>query len=387
MSKVWPIVKLGEVLRHRSEFIVIDDLDTYKRPRVQLHAQGIVLRDRVSGALIKTKTQQVCHAGEFLVAEIDAKVGGYGIVPEPLNGAIVSSHYFLFQIDHKRLDRRWLDYYIRTPTFGDQVQAQGSTNYAAIRPAQVLSYEIPLPSLEEQRRVGATIEEIAAHINEAWTLRSQAIEETEALVAAVSAKLFEPKEGWQIKMVGDFCEPPQYGFTESATDEPVGPRFLRITDIQEGKVNWEIVPYCRCPEPSKYLLKRNDLVFARTGATTGKSFLIRDCPRAVFASYLIRLRVRDSVSIDYLYLYFQSPSYWEQIADEKKGTGQPNLNGSKLARLKVPIAPLDEQRRIVEELKGLQAEVDALKQLQAETIAELDAILPSILDRAFKGEL
>lgn len=139
----WPTVRLGGALRHRKEFITIDDLNTYKRPRVQLHAKGIVLRDEVPGALIKTKTQQVCRAGDFLVAEIDAKVGGFGIVPEGINGAIVSSHYFLFVIDESKLDPRFLDYFIRTPAFRDQVEAQGSTNYAAIRPADVLGYEIP----------------------------------------------------------------------------------------------------------------------------------------------------------------------------------------------------------------------------------------------------
>ena len=81
MKKSWPIVKLGEVLKQRKEFVTIDDLIIYKRPRVQLHAQGIVLRDQIPGSLIKTKTQQVCQTGEFLVAEIDAKVGGYGTLP------------------------------------------------------------------------------------------------------------------------------------------------------------------------------------------------------------------------------------------------------------------------------------------------------------------
>src|SRR3990170_1809232 len=103
----WPKVRLGEVLTHRKEFVIIDDLQTYKRARVQLHAQGIVLRDEVPGALIKTKKQQVSQAGEFLVAEIDAKVGGFGIVPPGLDGAIVSSHYFLFVPDENRLDRRF----------------------------------------------------------------------------------------------------------------------------------------------------------------------------------------------------------------------------------------------------------------------------------------
>lgn len=107
MNKHWPTVRLAEVIHYRKEFLTIDDLTTYKRPRVQLHVRGIVLRDEVPGALIKTKTQQVCRQGDFLVAEIDAKVGGFGIVPEALDGSIVSSHYFLFVIDDSLLDRRF----------------------------------------------------------------------------------------------------------------------------------------------------------------------------------------------------------------------------------------------------------------------------------------
>ena len=93
------------------------------------------------------------------------------------------------------------------------------------------------------------------------------------------------------------------------------------------------------------------------------------------------------MTVEYLYRYFQTPSYWSQIIDEKKGTGQPNVNGKKLASIRVPIAPLDKQRRIVAYLDGLQAKVDAMKRLQAETAAELEAMLPSILDRAFNVEL
>src|SRR5438094_9567105 len=124
MSKAWQIVPLEEFVTHRKEFIRINDLETYKRCRVQLHAQGIVLRDVVSGAEIKTKEQQVCRAGEFLVAEIDAKVGGFGVVPDELDGSIVSSHYFLFEVNEEKLNRRFLDYFIRTPGFRDQVAAR-----------------------------------------------------------------------------------------------------------------------------------------------------------------------------------------------------------------------------------------------------------------------
>src|SRR5262249_54105928 len=161
----------------------------YKRPRVQLHAKGLVLRDEVPGALIKTKKQQVCSAGELLVAEIDAKVGGYGLVPDSLDGAIVSSHYFLFTVDQARLDRTFLDYFIHTPSFREQVEAQGSTNYAAIRPAQVLEYEMPLPPLPEQQRIVARIEDCAGKIGLARTLRGQTTQEWNAFVVSLHTQL------------------------------------------------------------------------------------------------------------------------------------------------------------------------------------------------------
>ena len=203
----------------------------------------------------------------------------------------------------------------------------------------------------------------------------------------MSDTVFKPQLGWIEARVGDFCEQPQYGYTASATTEPIGPRFLRITDIQNGRVNWDTVPFCQCPNPEQYLLQDSDLVFARTGATTGKSFVIRNCPEAIFASYLIRLRVQQLVTVEYLYHYFQTSTYWSQITDEKKGTGQPNVNGKKLANIRVPIAPVEEQRHIVAHVDDLQARIDSLKQLQAETATELDALLPSVLDKAFNGNV
>src|SRR5437868_4265750 len=129
---------LARVLELRRDSFTIDDEAEYRRVTVQLHARGIVPRDHVVGSDLKTKRQQPCRAGDFLVAEIDAKVGGFGIVPPTLEGAVVSSHYFLFGIDESQLSRDFLGYFIRTPQFRSQVLANGSTNYASIRPADVL---------------------------------------------------------------------------------------------------------------------------------------------------------------------------------------------------------------------------------------------------------
>lgn len=186
MSGSWPLVELGRGLKHRKEFILIDDLATYKRCRVQLHAQGIVLRDQVPGSEIKTKRQQVCRAGNFLVAEIDAKVGGYGIVPDDLDGAIVSSHYFLFEVNPLELELKFLEYFIQTQAFFDQVTARGTTNYAAIRPNNVLQYKIPLPGLPEQRR---TVAKLATMV-ELETLHRSVTRELAALRVAIFRRAF-----------------------------------------------------------------------------------------------------------------------------------------------------------------------------------------------------
>jgi type I restriction enzyme S subunit len=116
-------------------------------------------------------------------------------------------------------------------------------------------------------------------------------------------------EDWEIKSLSEVSTAIQYGHTAKASQEEIGPRMLRITDIQDGTVNWGNVPYCAIDEKSKckYLLKENDLVFARTGATVGKSYLISGTiPESVYASYLIRVRLAESVDPKYIAYFFGS---------------------------------------------------------------------------------
>jgi type I restriction enzyme S subunit len=390
MSASWPLVSLGEVLRSVSRAEKVDPLKEYSLLGVRLDGQGPFLREKRLGSQISTSTLFRVEKGDFIYSRLFAWRGAFGIIDEPLKNCYVSGEFPTFRAHDDRIDLRYLKYWFRILSTLERVQADctGSTPLTRNRFKEefFLRLQIPLPLLTEQRRIVARVEELAAKIEEAKGLRKKAVEEVEAMLKSSMSVVFANPE-WALLSVTEFCEQPQYGYTESATSEPVGPKFLRITDIQNGRVEWDKVPYCVCPDPEKYLLKKDDIVFARTGGTTGKSFLIGDCPPAVFASYLIRLRVRDRLSPEYLYSYFQSPSYWTQVLDERKGTGQPNVNGEKLAQIKVPIPSLDEQRRIVAYLDSLQSKVDALKQLQEETQKELDALLPSILDKAFKGEL
>ena len=183
--------------------------------------------------------------------------------------------------------------------------------------------------------------------------------------------------GWKTMALGYVAESVDYGITASASETPIGPKFLRITDIQDGAVNWETVPWCECDtrSASEARLKEGDIVFARTGATTGKSFLIGECPtNAVFASYLIRVRVGDAVEPRFLSHFFQTPVYWAQIMRSARGVAQPGVNATTLKALEVPLPPLAEQRRIAEVLDRS----EALRAKRRAALAELNSLTQSL---------
>ncbi|WP_099348456.1 restriction endonuclease subunit S [Acetobacter aceti] len=182
-------------------------------------------------------------------------------------------------------------------------------------------------------------------------------------------------QGWVETQLEAICHSINYGCTSTSDAKRGDIRYIRITDIQDNDVEWNNVPYLvTLPKDiEKYELNKGDLVFARTGATVGKSHLFDALPyRSVFASYLIRVRCNEKfLCPTYAKWFFQSPQYWKQINDGAEGTGQPNFNGTKLAHLVVPLPPLAEQRRIIAKLDSLtariaraRAELERAKQLK-----------------------
>ena len=292
-----------------------------------------------------------------------------------------------YAVNPERADVTFLWWLFRSKTFQHILfRALAGGIKTELKPKHLLPISVSLPSLSEQRRIVEKINHFLTKLNEVSVLREQLETELSVFVSSIYRDILKPRKGWTVKNVSELCEKPQYGYTASATTEQIGPHLLRITDIQDGSVNWETVPYCECPKPQKYILQKDDILFARTGATTGKSFLIEECPTTVFASYLIRLRVQKLVTPQYLYTFFQSPSYWEQISANTIGSAQPNCNATKLASVKVPIPSLEEQHRIVTYLDNFQEKISSVKILQSQTTQELDCLLPSFIDKIFRQD-
>ena len=193
--------------------------------------------------------------------------------------------------------------------------------------------------------------------------------------------------GWVWATVGDVAKSVQYGYTASSSEKKVGPKLLRITDLQDGEVDWGSVPYCRIDEQTerKYGLTDGDILFARTGATTGKTILVRNPPEAVFASYLIRVQLHDVVLPEYLYRFLNSPGYWSQLSTQ--GIAQPNANSRVLGGIRFPLAPLGEQRRIVRKIEQLLQELRTARQALQIVPSLMKRFRRSVYSQAFRGEL
>ena len=204
---------------------------------------------------------------------------------------------------------------------------------------------------------------------------------------------FEIPESWEWVRWGTLSESIQYGYNAPA-QENGRIKMVRISDIQDNSVMWETVPYCDIKEGEidAYLLKPNDILFARTGGTVGKSYLVQEVPEeAIYAGYLIRTRYSNQLCPQYLKYFMESELYWSQLREGTIATAQPNCNGKTLGNMLVPIPPSHEQIRIVEKLNAVMAHVIEYGTIDSRS-KHLNNIFPerlkkSILQEAIQGKL
>ena len=200
---------------------------------------------------------------------------------------------------------------------------------------------------------------------------------------------FEVPEGWVWTTVSDISKSILYGVSESA--KPAGKyKLLRITDIQNNQVDWETVPFTDFDDNkvSSYILCNGDILFARTGATVGKSYLIKNLTqKAIYASYLIRVQTFNLIIPEYVKLFFESEYYWAQIELNSVGIGQPNVNGTILGSLNIPLPPLSEQKRIVIEIERWLSLINAIENNKVDLQTAIKQTKSKILDLAIHGKL
>ena len=376
----WPQTPLREVIAHRKEFIGINDFESYKRCRVQLHANGVMLRDQVTGAEIKTKKQQVCRAGEFLVAEIDAKLGGYGLVPDELHGALVSSHYFLFDVNEAKLDRNFLGYFIKTRGFHEQVQAQGSTNYSAIRPGHVLQYTIPLPPLAEQKRLVEHLDALSAKIGEANGKSADIERHCRSMLKSAFCQITENADRRRLGDVAPLVRRP--AVVDPLSEYPgvsvrsFGKGTFHTPPLQGSDITWE----------KPHLVKAGDILISNIKAWEGAIAVATQGDDGRFGShrYLTYVPLSEVVTPRFLCFYLLTAEGLHHVGEASPGSADRNRTTSAKGLLEIPVPVPDYRQQVW--FSELFDKVQSVGKLQEEANMEREALLPAILNQVFKEQ-
>lgn len=393
MSKSWSSVRLGEVLKPRVERMAIDPVAPYKEVTVRLWGKGVIERGTATGAAIAATGRYKVKFRDFVLSKIDARNGALGIVPKSLDGALVSGDFPVFEANQSRMLPEYIGWLCKTAGFVESCRqaSEGTTNRVRLKLDRFLSSEIPLPPLDEQKRIVAYLDTLSTKITQARTLRHQSTDESEALTARVARHVFPEPNGGK---VGDWVRfQTGYAFkSEWFCDD--GVRLARNANIGHGTLDWSEtarIPASRRNEFSRFELQEGDILVAldRPIISTGvKVARVRksDLPLLLLQRVARAHFGNGNMAPDYFFRWLQSPHFTGAI-DPGRSNGVPHISHKDIENIPIAVPSLNEQRRIVAELDALQAKVDALKQLQADTDAELTALQSAALDRAFKGEL
>lgn len=258
-----------------------------------------------------------------------------------------------------------------------------------IKLGMLSNFEISLPPLSEQLRIVKILDEVFEKIEIAKKNTEKNLQNSKELFES-AIRIFFAKQGenWFEKSIEEICDI-QYGYTEKA--KSIGDfRFVRITDTDEnGLLTQENKMYVDSFKGAdKYILTEGDLLMARTGASAGNLLLFEGKEKAVFASYLIRMKFKKEI-ISKLYWYFsKSKLYWDQVDLLSAGSAQPQFNGGALKQIVFSYPKsLTDQKSIVAKLDALSDETKKLEAIYKQKLTDLEELKKSVLKKAFAGEL
>lgn len=382
MKRSWPTVQLGEVLKRTAETVTIAPDAEYREITVRLWGKGVVLRGIVSGVAIAGNRRFVAKPGQFILSRIDARNGAIGIVPAQLDGAVVTNDFPLFDLELSKLNAAFLGWLSKTSDFVELCKraSEGTTNRVRLQEERFLTLEIPLPPLPEQQRIVARIEELAAKITEARSLRQQAVEEAEALVTSLHLSL----AGKRTRKLQDLLILDEDSVSVISTEEypQVGVKSFGIGLFPKTATKGTETTYRAFNR-----LYQGAVVLSQVKGWEGAVAVADKSLAGWFVSpeYRTFRCVPTEARPDYFASLVRTKWFWGQLQQATRGVGarRERTRPEQFLALEMPMPTIQQQQRAETMFRRL----IGLKRMQTETAAELDALLPAILDKAFKGEL
>lgn len=375
----WERVRLGEVVSQNLEYIESPEPIEYKKLSVKLYGRGVTLDGTVDGASVKMKKHQLAKEGQVILSEIWGKKGAIGFVPKEGEGALCTSHFFLFEVNREKIDPAFL----RIIFIGNLLEKQlspiafGSTGYAATRPKHFLNVEIPLPPLTEQARIVARLESVQRRVAEVRALR----QEQAALMAGLAAGSYrEITKVAPLRRMGDIA--PLVRRPVEVKDEENYPE-LGVRSFGKGTFHKPDVPGFEVGTKQLYHIRPGDLVFSNVFAWEGAIAVAKpeDAGRVGSHRFITCVADEKVALAEFLCYHFLTTEGLKQIQEASPGGAGRNrtLGLTKLEALNVPLPPLAQQREFVVLLQ----KAERLRAASAESEALLEGLLPGVLAEVF----
>jgi len=367
----FPLVELKKLITAKAIRVSLENDVIYKQVTIKLYGKGVLQRQEIEGKYIKTAGQYIVSKGDFIMSKIDARNGAFGLVPDFLDGAVVTSSFPYFEINKSKINPKFLEYSVTQPKFYEKINemVSGATGRRSVEVSDFLQLLIPLPPLEIQNKVVEKIEKQKEIIEGAGRIENNC-----SIDILIGSNTYPKLE------IGSLILTSMYGTSNKADYQESGYPVLRIGNI--GFCNFDLSDLKKIEldnkEYEKLKLNKGDFLIVRSNgnpALVGKCAVWDGDNTFVYASYLIRF-IFDTHKIlpKYVMYYFMSPKGREQLVP-KQGGGTYNISSEEFKKFSIPLPPLSTQHQIVEKLDRQMAALESVRFLKAKAEKRIEEIL------------
>jgi type I restriction enzyme S subunit len=369
----------------------------YRLLGARWYAQGLYVKDTKLGAQIAARELYAVEEGDFVYNRLFAWKGSFAVASAEHHGCYVSNEFPCFRVNRDKAEPDYLWYYFSRASAWDEALGLSTggtpTSRNRLKEAKLLAMRVPLPPIGEQRRILACVKNLSSKLSAAGYLQRQTIEAAASLSSASSDTAYEAlKKEYGTEQVGSLCISVSDGDHNTPQFSEVGVKFVFVGNVSSGYFHFEdskfVTPEYFAAIRSQRVPKRGDILYSAVGATLGVPAVVDTDEQFCFQRHVAIIKPNPSL-LDSRFCWHMlrsrivNKSAWSKTT----GTAQPTIPLRGIKSLEMPVPPLAEQRSVALSLDEVNAKADQLKKLQAESASELNALLPSILDRAFKGEL
>lgn len=378
-SARWPLVRLGEVLSKKAEWIDLDPNTDYRQVTVRMWGGGVVLRQVLKGSDIAASSQLRVRAGQFIMSKIDARHGAFGIVPAILEGAVVSQDFPVFETHRDRLIPEFLNWISKTEWFVElcRLSSEGSTNRVRLKEEKFLQHEIPLPPIPDQFRIVKQFDSTNAAIETHRKTADFVDKELAAILRTAFQKIITDSRRARMGDVAPLVRraieiDPSEKYTELGVRSFYKGTFHRRT-LDGAGFTWQKL----------FRVHQGDLIFSNLMAWEQAIAIAKDSDQNCVGNHrMLTCEVDPSRGTpNFLLYYFTTEEGFNKVLGASPGSIARNktLSAEQLPNIDVPLPSLDAQQWF----DALQARAAAARVQSVGAASELERLIPAMLHQVF----